>query len=196
MTKSQKRQIQVFQKLILDKNQSINLISRKSPQKQVELLLGQGLLTAGFLAPVLNSSQEDILDIGSGNGFPGILFALLFPKRKFYLCERIRKKAELLKSLKHGLALDQVEILCQPAEELQRSFDLALSQASLPLEKMIKLLQKILSPKGKAFLWHSGKGSRQRASFPFMKIEVFKSYKINGSAKALLKVQKKASLLF
>ena len=190
LTKKQAQKARSFQKLILEKNHSINLISRKEPQKQVEILLEQGLLTAGFLAPVLNSSQADILDIGSGNGFPGILFALLFPQKKFYLCERIRKKAEFLKNLKQELALDRVEILCQSAEKLDPCFDLILSQASLPLEKMIKLLQKVLSAKGQAFLWQTENGNKERLAFPSMKLEVFKTYKFKSKNKLLLKVQK------
>ena len=189
LTEKQSQQIQNFQKISLEKNLSINLVSRKKPQKQWKILLKQGLLSAEFLSPVLNSSQEDILDIGSGNGFPGLLFALLFPNRKFYLCERIRKKAEVLKNLKYQLDLHQVQILCQPAEELNRSFDLIFSQAGLPLEKMTKLLRKVLSPKGQAFLWHSENWSKKKKSFSQMKIEVFKTYKINTKAKCLLRVQ-------
>ena len=187
LTKKQKRQIQIYQKIVLEKNRSINLISRKNPQKQWELLLKQGLLSSEILAPVFKSSVSDVLDIGSGNGFPGLLFAMLFPKRKFYLCERIRKKAEILKFIKHESNLPQVQILCQPAEELNRAFDFILSQAGLPLEKMIRLLQKLLSPQGKAFLWHSEKGKKKTFSSP-MKIEVFKSYEINKKIKCLLKV--------
>ena len=190
LTKKQNQQIQNFQKIVLEKNQSINLVSRKTPQKQWDFLLKQGLLTTELLAPVLNSSQADILDIGSGNGFPGLLFAVLFPKKNFYLCERIRKKAEVLKNIKHELALDHVQVLCQPVEELKDSFDLVLSQASLPLEEMAKLLQKILSPKGQAFLWHSENWNKQKTSFSQMKVGVFQSYKINTKTKVLLKAQR------
>ena len=190
LTKKQTEQIQSFQKSILEQNQSLNLISRKNPQKQWELLLEQGLLSAEILAPVLKSSSADILDIGSGNGFPGLLFAMLFPKRNFYLCERIRKKAEFLKNLKHKLTLTNAHILCQSAEKLNRSFDLILSQASLPLEKMTKLLQKVLSVKGQAFLWQTEKGDKERLLSPSFQLEVFKTYKFKNKNKLLLKVQK------
>ena len=190
LTKQQSQQIQVFREMLLEKNQSLNLISRKEPQKQWKFLLKQGVLTAELLAPVLNFAPADVLDIGCGNGFPGMLFAVLFPKKKFYLCERIRKKAELLKNIKHELALDHVQILCQPAEELNRSFGLILSQASLPLERMIKLLQKILSLQGQAFLWHSKNWKKGCLSFPSVQLEAFKTYKINTKTKVLLKAQR------
>ena len=190
LTKKQKEQLELFKKRVLETNSSINLISRKEPEKQWELLLKQGLLSAELLKPVFQARTEDVLDIGSGNGFPGILFALLFPKINFYLCERIRKKAELLKRLKHELALTNVQVLCQPAEKLNRSFDLVLSQASMPLEKMIKLLQKTLSDKGQAFLWHSENWNQNPVSFSQMKVEVFKTYKAKTKTKLLLKAQK------
>ena len=190
LTKKQKQQILRFQKIVLEKNKSMNLISRKAPQKQWELLLKQGLLTAELLNSVLNSFQAEVLDIGSGNGFPGILFSLLFPQKSFYLCERVRKKAEFLKRIKHELSLTNVQILCLPAEALDRSFDLVLSQASLPLEKMIKLLQKILSCQGRAFLCHSESWNKNNPSFSQIEIEVFKTYQIDKTTKALLKAQK------
>ena len=191
LTKKQKQQIQKFQELLLERNQAFNLLSRKNPHKQWNLLLEQGLLSAKILAPTLNKSSEDILDIGSGNGFPGFLFALLFPKKLFYLCERIRKKAEFLKSLSHELSLSNVSVLCQSAEKLNRSFNLVLSQASLPLEKMTKLLEKVLSPKGEAFLWQSEAWNENKRLFPYMKAEIFKTYKIKDKNKILLKVKKK-----
>ena len=190
-TKQQDLKIQTFEKIILEKNQSINLISRKNPKKQWGLLLKQGLLSAELLSPVLNSSSEDVLDIGSGNGFPGLLFALLFPQRNFYLCERIRKKAEFLKNIKYELALTNVQILCQPAEELDPVFTLILSQASRPLEKMLRLLQQILPPQGLAFLWQGEKMNKTKSLPPCLQLEVFKSYNIQKQTKFLLKVQKR-----
>ena len=190
-TKQQDRKIQTFEKIILEKNQSINLISRKNPKKQWSFLLKQGLLSAELLSPVLNSSSEDVLDIGSGNGFPGLLFALLFPQRNFYLCESRRKKAEFLKNIQYELALTNVQILCQPAEELDPVFALILSQASLPLEKMIKLLQKILPSQGCAFLWHSEKGNQVKSLPSSLQLELFKSYRMQKQTKFLLKIQKR-----
>ena len=188
--KKQKEQIQNFQKGILKKNQTLNLISRKEPQKQWEFLLEQGLLSAEILKDVLKSSLGDVLDIGSGNGLPGLLFAMLFPEKQFYLCERIRKKAEFLKNLKHELALTNAHILCQSAEKLNRPFDLILSQASQPLEKMIKLLKKTLSVKGQAFLWQSEDWNQSTLAFSDIKVEVFKTYKVKSKSRLILKIKK------
>ncbi|MCY4321092.1 MAG: class I SAM-dependent methyltransferase [Bdellovibrionaceae bacterium] len=208
LTKTQKQKIQKFRLSILEKNKSINLISRKNPQEQWSLLLKQGLLTAQFLkAPLLKLSSSDfsfekkrnlakskknqkaILDIGSGNGFPGILFAILFPRINFYLCERIRKKAEFLKSLKHELKLFNVKVFCLSAEDIKDNFDLVLSQASLPLEEMIKLLKKILSPQGEAFLWQAENREKKKA-FSEIEIKKFKAYEFNKKKKVILKIKK------
>ena len=214
LTKIQEQKIQKFRLATLEKNKKINLISRKNPQKQWDILLKQGLLSAQLLRPLLlkksspllsceqkkklqeikkKRNQEKvapaILDIGSGNGFPGILFAILFPKRKFYLCERIRKKAEFLKSLKHELKLLNVKVFCLSAEDLKDTFDLVLSQASLPLERMIKLLQKVLSSKGEAFLWQSEDWNKQK-NFSEIEIKTFKTYEANQKKKVILKIKK------
>ena len=100
---------------------------------------------------------QKILDIGSGNGFPGIVFAIQFPQNRFYLCERRRKKAEALKWLVSQCGLSHVQILCQPAESLKADYDMIFSQASMPPHKIEKLLTGLLKKETKAFLWLSKK---------------------------------------
>ncbi len=186
----QKKQIKIFREILMEKNRLINLLSRKEPSARFSFLLEQGTLAGQALSPVFQSFSGPVLDIGSGNGFPGLLFAVFFPKTKFLLCEKKRKKAEFLKLALSETGASNGQALCQRAEEMKGPFSLILSQAALPLDKMLKLLNKILDKKGQAFLWQS---SGWRAFWPETQNfipEVFKAYKTRGSQKILLKVTK------
>ena len=186
----QKQKIEIFKSSLLEINKKINLLSRKNPEKQIELLLKNSLwagekLQKFFKAQSPKSPPLKVLDIGSGNGFPGLLFALLFPQQRFYLCERIQKKAQALKGMAYRMQLPHVEVLCESAKELSPGFDRILSQASMPLDQLLPLTQKLLKIEGLAFLWTSKKDSR--TSFPGLEIERLAG---EGSQKSLLKLKK------
>ena len=150
------KQIEIFKKLLLQKNQKLNLISRRNPNQNIEDLLREGKESVSCLKSFFEIKQK-VLDIGSGNGFPGLLFAIFFPKSQFYLCERKRKKAEAIKWIASQCFLSNIRVLCQSAEELKPEYDIILSQASMPLIKMEILLKRILGTSSHAFIWTSEK---------------------------------------
>lgn len=191
LSQKQKKQIEVFRSLSLKQNQSINLFSRKSPDSQWDLLFDRGFQTGKCLYPVLSSLQkEPVLDIGSGNGFPGLLFSILYPKSFFYLCERNRKKAEFLKWILNKAKVGNAEILCKNAEDIDQSFEIILSQAALPIKKVLNLLKKLLSLEGEAFLWKNSLWRKEWPEKSCFSPKVFKSYKSGVSEQVLLRVKK------
>ena len=97
MNHIQSRQINIFKACLLEKNQSVNLFSRKNSELRLKCLMDQALLAGRVLSPVLKRAKGPVLDVGSGGGFPGLVFSVLFPGTLFYLCERNKKKAEFLK---------------------------------------------------------------------------------------------------
>ena len=190
LSEKQKNQIKAFKKSLMEKNRSINLFSKKNPQAQLNLLLDQGFLTGLALRTALQSPDDPVLDIGSGNGFPGLFMAILFPKTQFFLCEKTRKKAEFLKFISNKANISNTKVLPQKAEEIKTSFSNIISQAALPVEKMLKLLNKILDKKGQAFLWQSFNWELSWPETQEFIPTVFKSYRINNSEKILLRVTK------
>ena len=190
LSKKQKTQIMAFKKALIEKNKFINLFSKKNPQTQLNLLLDQGILTGQALRPVFKSSGDPVLDIGSGNGFPGLFMAILFPKTNFFLCEKIRKKAEFLKFISSEAKISNTKVLPQRAEEIKTTFSIVISQAALPVEKMLKLLNKILDKKGQAFLWQSSNWKTAWPETQKFTPWIFKSYKVNNFEKILLRVIK------
>jgi len=157
-----KSQTETFIQKLLEKNKEINLISRKNPEDQVKKLLEESKSSINILKDFFKKKNQKILDIGSGNGFPGLFFAIQFPHNSFYLCERRRNKAEALKWIGSQCGLSNLKILCQPAESLKADYNIVLSQASMSLEKIDKLLKIFLKDEFMAFLWLS-----KKQSFPF-----------------------------
>jgi len=90
------KQIETFKTILRKSNTQINLFSRKNFEIQIEKLFKDTMYTMPFFKNIFNSDEE-ILDVGSGNGFPGMICAIFYPKSRFILCERNRKKAEFLK---------------------------------------------------------------------------------------------------
>ena len=171
LTQKNLDQIQNFSEKLLEKNHQINLISRKNPKKQLAKLVKESMDSALLLKPFFQKKNQKVLDIGSGNGFPGLFFAILFPQHTFYLCERRRKKAEALKWLSSQCQLSNTQILCETAENLNPDYNYLFSQACLPTDKMNKLLKKLLNPKAQAFLWLSEKQAQSfKSSFSIEKI--------------------------
>ena len=154
---NKKQKLEQFKKLLLEKNQQINLLSRKNSRQKAEYLIKEGKKSVCLLKNFFGQENQKILDIGSGNGFPGILFAVFFPQNSFYLCEKKRKKAEAVKWLAFQCGLSNIQVLCQPAEGLKSEYDIILSQASMPLTQISALLKNLLTDSSKAFIWTSEK---------------------------------------
>ena len=76
----------------------------------------------------------DILDLGTGGGFPGIPLAILYPQARFTLCDSVGKKTIVAQAVAQSLKLDNVQVVNARAESLGRQFDFVVSRAvaSLP----------------------------------------------------------------
>ena len=189
-TDRQKQQLEIFKKCLLEKNKALNLFSRKKPDSQLKFLFEQGKISAGFFSSILSSAPGPVLDIGSGNGFPGLFFAVLYPKSLFYLCEISRKKSEFLKYSASEIGVSNVKILCKRAETIEKKFPLIFSQAAMPTVKMLKLLPKLLAVNGQVFLWKSPSWEEEWPKNKDFVPEVFKTYKLNGQNKVLLRLKR------
>ena len=173
-------------------NKSFNLYSRKvSLQNIFEDCVKGALILKEEL------SQGPVLDIGSGNGLPGAVCAILYPETSFVLCERSVKKAEFLR---HGLFqsdLPNGEVFCGRAEDLNQKFPVIVSKGAIPLKKLPNILQKTLLPKGRAFVYSSPSALQDAAcqmkAGPFS-LQTRAVYEAGGRKQALFQIQRKELL--
>ena len=102
------QQIQQFASLYAlysDWNAKINVISRKDIEN---LYIHHVLHSLGIAKMISFTSESEIMDVGTGGGFPGIPLAIFFPECKFHLLDRIRKKITVATEIAKTIGLENV----------------------------------------------------------------------------------------
>ena len=144
LTEHQEQQFAALDVLYRDWNSKINVISRKD----IDNLYEHHVLHSLAIAKVLPfQPHTEILDVGTGGGFPGIPLAILFPECRFTLIDSIGKKIKVAQEVASALGLTNVECIQERAEEEKRKFDFVVSRAVMPLPDLVRLVQKNVSNK-------------------------------------------------
>lgn len=118
LTSSLLAQLSDFLDLLVRWNARTNLTAVRFPQEMVRRHFGESLFTGMHLGKEL---PANLLDLGSGAGFPGVPIALLHPSLPVTLAESQNKKATFLREVVRTLRLQQVEVWAARAEALSPS---------------------------------------------------------------------------
>jgi 16S rRNA (guanine527-N7)-methyltransferase len=100
---------------------------------------------------VVRGLDGPVVDVGSGNGSPGIPLAVSLPDREVTLLESNRRKAEFLE--RAGQELANVRVVWGRAEEQEESFGVALAKALAPPPVALEWLLPLVVEGGAAVLW-------------------------------------------
>lgn len=140
----QLQQFAALEALYKDWNARINVISRKDIDSLYEKHVLHSLsIAATFDFP----AGIQIIDIGTGGGFPGVPLAIFFPDVHFHLVDSIGKKLKIVEAVKDALGLTNVTTQHGRAEEIKgRKFDFAVSRAVAPLKELIQWSRPLLKP--------------------------------------------------
>jgi 16S rRNA (guanine527-N7)-methyltransferase len=107
------------------------------------------------------SSAKEVHDLGSGAGFPGIIFAIRYPERRVVLYEKLLKKQSFLSAVVTQLGLRNVTLQgAMPEEPFQGLF---LARAVFPRPDLFKFLRKRLRP-GSQLIVNSGGSTEVEAA--------------------------------
>lgn len=133
-TPTQRQQFEALDQLYTEWNSKINVISRKD----IENLYLKHILHSLSIAAVFDFPPgTEIIDIGTGGGFPGVPLAIYFPQVKFHLVDSINKKLKIVEAIKEALSLTNITTQHTRAEEIKnRKFDFAVSRAVAPLKDL------------------------------------------------------------
>lgn len=126
LTEDQVAHFKALEGLYQDWNQKINVVSRKDID---ELYLRHVLHSLGIAKIQTFNEGADILDVGTGGGFPGIPLAILFPNVNFTLVDAIGKKVKVVQEVVEGLQLDNVTAIHSRVEDIPGQFDFIVSRA-------------------------------------------------------------------
>jgi 16S rRNA (guanine527-N7)-methyltransferase len=145
-TPKQIEQFKALEGLYKEWNARINVISRKD----IDSLHEKHVLHSLSIAAVFNfPAGTEIVDIGTGGGFPGVPLAIFFPEVKFHLVDSIGKKLKIIEAVKEAIGLTNVTTQHIRAEEIKnRKFDFAVSRAVAPLKDLLKWSRPLLKGSG------------------------------------------------
>ena len=149
LSAEQLEQFRGMDALYRDWNSKINVISRKDIDGLYEHHVLHSLGIAAYLRrnrPEVFASlcgldgaasehPVQILDLGTGGGFPGIPLAIMMPGARFTLCDSIGKKLKVASGVAESLGLKNVELVNARAESLPQTFDYVVSRAVTTLKQ-------------------------------------------------------------
>lgn len=142
LTEEQKRQFEALDALYHEWNEKINVISRKD----IDNLYEHHVLHSLAIAKFINfKSGTQILDFGTGGGFPGVPLAIMFPECEFKLIDGTGKKIRVAQEVNNAIGLKN----CHPehlrGEDEKDKYDFVVSRAVMPLPDLLKIVRKNIS---------------------------------------------------
>ena len=144
ITDVQRRQFDALYELYQDWNSKINVISRKD----IDNLYEHHVLHSLAIAKTIKFKDDtDILDFGTGGGFPGIPLSILFPNCRFQLIDGTGKKIRVATEVANAIGLKNCTPVHKRGEEEKGKYDFVVSRAVMPLPDLERIVRKNISDK-------------------------------------------------
>ena len=165
---------EMYNRLLMEWNSKINLISRKNTDIENNVLNSIFFLTKYPL-----KGNEKIVDIGTGGGFPSIPLKIIYPGLKVTLNDSINKKIKVLDDIIKQMNMIDTETVWGRAEEINsnkkyfRQYDIAISKSVAGLDKLYLWSREFLNRNGRMLAIKGGDISDEKKL-----MKKFPSYKI------------------
>jgi len=140
ITESQLESFGLMEDLYAEWNTKINVVSRADIGNLFSRHILHSLAIAAFFGELKPGTE--IMDLGTGGGFPGIPLAVMYPDCHFHLIDRIGKKIKVASEIVGCLGLKNVTLQHGDAGECHKKFDYVVSRAVMALDGLIKIAQK------------------------------------------------------
>jgi 16S rRNA (guanine527-N7)-methyltransferase len=138
-----------FLHYIMQANQTLNLMSRKLTADDILTNhIRDCLIGAKFFA-----EYNNIADLGTGGGFPGILLAIVYPNKHFDLFDKSVRKCEYLQNAKHDLKLRNIDIHNGLIAETDIKNDVITCRAFKPIPEIVDMTKKYFNRSGRYILY-------------------------------------------
>jgi len=144
LSDEQRRQTEMLDALYREWNAKINVISRKD----IDNLFEHHVLHSMAIAKAFRFQPgTEILDFGTGGGFPGIPLAILFPDCRFKLIDGTGKKIRVAQEVIKATGLKNCRAEHLRGEDEHGLFDFVVSRAVMPLPDLVKIVRKNIARK-------------------------------------------------
>jgi 16S rRNA (guanine527-N7)-methyltransferase len=158
----QLEQIASYMDLLTRWNRAINLTAILDPGEVIERHFAESIYITRFV-----DLQGEILDVGSGAGFPGLAIKIAKPELRVVLLEPVAKKRAFLKEVVRECKLDQVEVSGSRVEDYCAQalggFESATVRAVGNLPMILSATARCLKRSGSIYLWLAGEVGPQHS---------------------------------
>lgn len=144
--------IQKYKEHLFKWNKIHNLTGAKD-EKTIDEFIYDAIFPISFLP-----KSKNLLDIGTGAGFPGMILAMGLPDTQVTLVEPLAKRASFLQFIKADLGLDNVRVVKKRVEEMEPEiFELVTSRAVTDTDMLLKLSENFRDENSKLLFYKGEK---------------------------------------
>lgn len=147
-----------YMDMILEKNQYINLTAVRDRDEALQKHIADSL-SCDFMEEY--EAAENVIDIGTGAGFPGVPLAIVSPDKKFTLVDSLNKRLRIIDELTGELGIKNVTTVHGRAEDVGKSkehreqYDICVSRAVASLDVLCEWCLPLVK-KGGYFVAYKG----------------------------------------
>lgn len=157
--------LETYHKELLKFNRKINLISANTVRAADLFHFSDSLLGGRLILD--DCKSKEIFDFGSGNGFPGLVMAIVDPTRHFFLIESDHRKVEFLKHTIDILGLKHAAVFLKRVEELpQNQIVAGVCRGFANIPRALLVTRKLFPPGGKFYHFKGGEWITELGAMP------------------------------
>ena len=151
-----------YMKLLIDWNEKVNLTNITEPKEIITKHFIDSLTVLKFI-----KQEDNVIDVGTGAGFPGIPIKIAFSQTKIVLLDSLNKRINFLTEVIKQLGLEKIEVVHSRAEDAgqnkktREKFDVAVSRAVAPLNVLLEYLAPLAKVEGLAICMKASKASEE-----------------------------------
>lgn len=150
LTDLQLEQFYRYMNILIEWNKFMNLTAITKPEEVITKHFVDSLTVLDKI-----DKKANIIDVGTGAGFPGIPIKIAFPDTNVVLIDSLNKRIKFLNEVIEKLDLKSIEAIHGRAEELGRNkqhrekYDIAIARAVAPLNILLEYLMPFVKVNGK-----------------------------------------------
>ena len=126
--------------LLVETNKVMNLTAIR----EEDAILEKHFIDSLLLTKLIREDEKNIIDVGTGAGFPGLVLSIVYPDKKFLLVDSVKKKISFINKVIEKIELKNVKTSTERAEDLiknnREKFDLALCRGVANLRIILEYL--------------------------------------------------------